>query len=120
MSHPVWVRGLKLLILGCLLLLMVSHPVWVRGLKPLLAYQKVYNDFVAPRVGAWIETGCKVFDKMLVEVAPRVGAWIETSVPSCESKSAEVAPRVGAWIETNFPLFRPPNPRCRTPCGCVD
>ena len=33
-SHPVWVRGLKLL--------------WVL-LRPLLAY-------VAPRVGAWIET----------------------------------------------------------------
>ena len=29
---------------------------WVRGLKPLLAYQKICQDYVAPYVGAWIET----------------------------------------------------------------
>ena len=33
-SHPVWVRGLKLLNDGLLCLHNESHPVWVRGLKP--------------------------------------------------------------------------------------
>ena len=33
MSHPVWVRGLKLSNLPILLYFNWSHPVWVRGLK---------------------------------------------------------------------------------------
>ena len=33
MSHPVWVRGLKLLMLFHIMLINKSHPVWVRGLK---------------------------------------------------------------------------------------
>ena len=35
---------------------MLSHPMWVRGLK--LAYLRVFYDvmYVAPYVGAWIET----------------------------------------------------------------
>ena len=32
-SHPVWVRGLKLFVVFCLCTLSLSHPVWVRGLK---------------------------------------------------------------------------------------
>ena len=32
-SHPMWVRGLKLLVLQECLILLVSHPMWVRGLK---------------------------------------------------------------------------------------
>ena len=33
-----------------------SHPTWVRGLKPFRAYEAIYNAYVAPHVGAWIET----------------------------------------------------------------
>jgi len=33
---------------------------------------------VAPRVGAWIETGRLLIPDLLNFVAPRVGAWIET------------------------------------------
>ena len=33
MSHPVWVRGLKLVEKQIVGLIHVSHPVWVRGLK---------------------------------------------------------------------------------------
>ena len=56
MSHPVWVRGLKLCCDVYRIIVYVSHPVWVRGLK-----QHDYNarndpKLVAPRVGAWIET----------------------------------------------------------------
>ena len=34
---------------------LMSHPVWVRGLKPLLLLWTLLV-IVAPRVGAWIET----------------------------------------------------------------
>ena len=37
-SHPVWVRGLKLVGLNAHWNTRKSHPVWVRGLKPQLAY----------------------------------------------------------------------------------
>ena len=33
---------------------------------------------VAPRAGAWIETGMSRTCPSLVTVAPRAGAWIET------------------------------------------
>ena len=33
-----------------------SHPVWVRGLKQFVYNYFYFNHFVAPRVGAWIET----------------------------------------------------------------
>ena len=55
---------------------------------------------VAPRVGAWIETGCAWEQKPDKRVAPRVGAWIETVMSRCTSAMEHVAPRVGAWIET--------------------
>ena len=32
-SHPMWVRGLKLVIMRLPLSLTRSHPMWVRGLK---------------------------------------------------------------------------------------
>ena len=58
----------------------MSHPVWVRGLK--LAKAAVFKGAVrvAPRVGAWIETIISALLSSVVEVAPRVGAWIETRV----------------------------------------
>ena len=34
--------------------------------------------FVAPRVGAWIETNGDIITFVVINVAPRVGAWIET------------------------------------------
>ena len=32
-SHPLWVRGLKLIIESCIDSIVLSHPLWVRGLK---------------------------------------------------------------------------------------
>ena len=32
-SHPLWVRGLKPLIIVVGVIVWVSHPLWVRGLK---------------------------------------------------------------------------------------
>ena len=34
----------------------MSHPVWVRGLKLTSVFDFVFRHYVAPRVGAWIET----------------------------------------------------------------
>ena len=33
MSHPTWVRGLKLYLLAIIPAFLKSHPTWVRGLK---------------------------------------------------------------------------------------
>ena len=58
---------------------MVSHPVWVRGLKLWVMERECRKPRVAPRVGAWIETS--IFISIVAKgkrVAPRVGAWIET------------------------------------------
>ena len=73
-----WVRGLKRRVEQISQNIEASHPVWVRGLKlvnpfRLQAYQKV-----APRVGAWIETPVLEAQTLITKVAPRVGAWIET------------------------------------------
>ncbi len=56
----------------------VSHPVWVRGLKLRITEQRARHIFVAPRVGAWIETPHTHALPAISAVAPRVGAWIET------------------------------------------
>ena len=78
LSHPVWVRGLKLIFHRFIAQAVLSHPVWVRGLKHLYFSLFIYSYFVAPRVGAWIETSSLAAVDALSRVAPRVGAWIET------------------------------------------
>ena len=55
-SHPVWVRGLKRETFADMIYNNVSHPVWVRGLKPEIIIDVIKDVGVAPRVGAWIET----------------------------------------------------------------
>ena len=82
----------------------------------------ITGEEVAPRVGAWIETCCRIkhlhksgshpvwvrglklrFKAVLlarVYVAPRVGAWIETLFVAPKKLPSWDAPRVGAWIET--------------------
>ena len=55
---------------------------------------------VAPRAGAWIETGYRQRCRFLTRVAPRAGAWIETLVVYGIVQAMWVAPRAGAWIET--------------------
>ena len=139
-----------------------SHPVWVRGLK-LLSSVTFLLLLVAPRVGAWIETGLANSIGGARQVAPRVGAWIETHRGGECYVLGCVAPRVGAWIETwtyhnnrdfwtshpvwvrglkhqvyeidvlisrSHPVWVrglkpislkvPLSKVCRTPCGCVD
>ena len=58
----------------------MSHPMWVRGLKLLKMWCRVVVVRVAPYVGAWIETKNSPCYLQNCNVAPYVGAWIETSV----------------------------------------
>ena len=100
-----------------------SHPTWVRGLKPNCRVAKLLPRFVAPYVGAWIET-CMILDLLLcLESHP---TWVRglkhyllvliygelVSHPTWVrglkllaytilSLRKEVAPYVGAWIETS-------------------
>ena len=76
----------------------MSHPVWVRGLKLIDLCLYRLTTYVAPCVGAWIETQQNLFRFAFEDVAPCVGAWIETT---------EV-------VSDNV------HNKCRTLCGCVD
>ena len=76
-SHPTWVRGLKHLGVNVLTTGCSSHPTWVRGLK-LSSFGCEWLWYVAPYVGAWIETGGMRYRRRYGKVAPYVGAWIET------------------------------------------
>ena len=60
------------------LLNMRSHPTWVRGLKLNVRATVAMPHFVAPYVGAWIETQIILEPYQVNPVAPYVGAWIET------------------------------------------
>ena len=57
-SHPMWVRGLKLIMTNEKPLSIKSHPMWVRGLKLVTILNRILLP-VAPYVGAWIETWCR-------------------------------------------------------------
>ena len=119
MSHPVWVRGLKHIIRTLCLTLQMSHPVWVRGLKRDKTFNSLRDAKVAPRVGAWIETGfisIRFDDK---QVAPRVGAWIETSKLLSLIIRTMSHPVWVRGLKLSSVTFLLPLPR-RTPCGCVD
>ena len=56
-SHPVRVRGLKQPCQGDIFVDFLSHPVRVRGLKLSKDIRSMLKTDVAPRAGAWIETG---------------------------------------------------------------
>ena len=56
MSHPTWVRGLKLRRLYLAIRYSQSHPTWVRRLKLNCGALLRVTFVVAPYVGAWIET----------------------------------------------------------------
>ena len=136
-----WVRGLKQHDYNARNDPKLSHPVWVRGLKLIVSVWEKVAHIVAPRVGAWIETSSLLTTLSITVVAPRVGAWIETHPRRPLRPHHQVAPRVGAWIETVILTFsfacgmshpvwvRGLKPligfmfiifSCRTPCGCVD
>ena len=59
------------------------------------------QHYVAPYVGAWIETIVRFLFFLSFNVAPYVGAWIETNLLQTSICMYVVAPYVGAWIETS-------------------
>ena len=99
----------------------MSHPVWVRGLKLLLWVLWLLRMTVAPRVGAWIETESNFFINVhVLKVAPRVGAWIETDIYQEPFATFQSHP---VWVRgLKLGIFIRIRERqvSRTPCGCVD
>ena len=98
MSHPVWVRGLKLFVAKGIPIGTASHPVWVRGLKH-------FKSTLIPSIS--------------IIVAPRVGAWIETLRGEGRLTYSQSHP---VWVRglKLLDLKRTGNYPGRTPCGCVD
>ena len=78
------------------------------------------ESWVAPFVGAWIETPIYRPWRMPLLVAPFVGAWIETTWSLVCIACSQVAPFVGAWIETNLARNGANLETGRTLRGCVD
>ena len=140
LSHPSWVRGLKLITNIKMNKIIWSHPSWVRGLKPVVGDKR---EDLTESHPSWVRglklTISSYFPHSLV--APLVGAWIETSPMNKGTYDTQshpswvrglkqvinsilhirrVAPLVGAWIETigSAPEMQPVNRR--TPRGCVD
>ena len=70
----------------------------MRGLKPGGAGPVPQRAFVAPHVGAWIETGVRSGPSTDQLVAPHVGAWIETSNIDKAKEEAAVAPHTRVAI----------------------
>ena len=76
----------------------MSHPVWVRGLKQCKIISKRFYVIVAPRVGAWIETGFHSISTFRRALSHPV--WVR-----------------GLKHDLSDPQILD---ACRTPCGCVD
>ena len=120
MSHPSWVRGLKLSWRHQPHRPYMSHPSWVRGLKLAMLVPYRYIAIVAPLVGAWIETIYGGYRSVPDVVAPLVGAWIETvaalklAYPNPESHPSWVRGLKPLTLLLNIVIVS------RTPRGCVD
>ena len=92
-----WVRGLKLNNNSNHVLSPESHPMWVRGLKRAVCCQVSTARWVAPYVGAWIETAYTSRLYLLLMSHPM---WVRG---------------LKRWNSYRNPVYR-----CRTLCGCVD
>ena len=121
-SHPVWVRGLKLVRLFVNIVISQSHPVWVRGLKRsrvrypcrcmLQSHPVWVRGLKLPRGYLW---------HVFIVVAPRVGAWIETMRYDLTPQNVWSHP---VWVRglkhIKKGLLKQEDEKRRTPCGCVD
>ena len=77
-SHPLRVRGLKLLVAKEWPDLDRSHPLRVRGLKQSSSLQFYRRLLVASFTGAWVETWRSGLPRARSWVASFTGAWVET------------------------------------------
>ena len=98
---------------------LVSHPSWVRGLKLKILFYIITALAVAPLVGAWIETPLRRRRCAPRWVAPLVGAWIETLASGIFGASAQSHP---SWVRgLKLRACAETVGTCsRTPRGCVD
>ena len=142
-SHPAGVRGLKLRTRSRSACTSLSHPAGVRGLKQPTEPRGPQAQRVAPRRGAWIETGTATVTSLMVMPSHPAGVrGLKPPRVEKRDKKREVAPRRGAWIETSLcTTSNPASPqshpagvrglkryrrntlgggRSRTPQGCVD
>ena len=78
-----------------------SHPTWVRGLKLDLWLGIDFTLYVAPYVGAWIETHTNIVDCTCHKSHPTWVRGLKQNEGSRIDNANKVAPYVGAWIETN-------------------
>ena len=78
LSHPTWVRGLKLVESPVLVRTPQSHPTWVRGLKPFCEKVSSASFWSHPTWVRGLKHTCCGRVAILATVAPYVGAWIET------------------------------------------
>ena len=99
-SHPVWVRGLKPQTSYLIFVRIESHPVWVRGLKHRSRCLTIQPHHVAPRVGAWIETKKSAQGEYFNKSHPVWVRGLKQHRLNVVITPFSVAPRVGAWIET--------------------
>ena len=140
-SHPEWVRGLKLTTDNPLLRDSLSHPEWVRGLKHIQPMRRRLRRKVAPRVGAWIETKITKQPKIKVlshpewvrglklKVAEQFGSfskshpeWVRGLKHSCVLLGDYRITSHPEWVRglkliTEIIIIRTIR---RTPSGCVD
>ena len=115
---------------------------WVRGLKPSGHPNSKQVPFVAPYVGAWIETAIsRLMYNNVNNVAPYVGAWIETYLFVLGYETLQSHPMWVRGLKLNILLdslrYVESHPMwvrglkqiqvhrtlvvvCRTLCGCVD
>ena len=119
LSHPMWVRGLKPMMVGKMTSRGVSHPMWVRGLKLCSLVNHSENQGVASYVGAWIETVETVIASRVAPVASYVGAWIETRLWQNVCYHNWSHPMWVRGLKQNDPEFSTFSV-CRILCGCVD
>ena len=98
MSHPSWVRGLKLFGSSSQSKAnKMSHPSWVRGLK----------------------LSQRLDETRLIKVAPLVGAWIETEKLTEKINYQMSHPSWVRGLKLHNGHYKT-NINCRTPRGCVD
>ena len=118
-SHPMWVRGLKPIIMNVSGTKSMSHPMWVRGLKHNISKQ---DGIVEASHPMWVR-GLKLF-----QVVPIILCHSRTPCGCVDWNRwwslVQGPPRLShpMWVRGLKQLL---NTACilkysRTPCGCVD
>ena len=80
MSHPVWVCGLKLTLVLLILIAFLSHPVWVCGLKLVCFSTLMPQNLSHPVWVCGLKHWCLLLWDTFLGVTPCMGVWIETLI----------------------------------------